>query len=211
MKQHDDRTPPKRIRITGLQEAQLNELIEADARCAAMYYEVGFDAAEVPVRSTAELAALTRHNNVRVAEADHVPVGFLVWRDESPGVAYLADISVHPDFQRFGVATKLLEDLKGQARGFRLKNIVVRCWEKANWALAFYKKHGFGPIDAGAPAKVQGWKDERSGGRPLVRPGEVVLWAPVGEAWVDEEPPVDEDDDETREDTLVTGSRRGEG
>jgi amino-acid N-acetyltransferase len=207
VKQDDDRTPPKRIRTTGLQEAQLQALVEIDALCSATYHDLGFDAAEVPVRSAGEIAALTRGHNVLVAEADHVPAGFLAWRDESPGVAYLAEISVHPDYQRFGVATKLLEVLRDEARNLRLENIVVRCWEKASWAQAFYKKHGFGPIEASAPAKVLGWKEERSGGRPLVRPGEVVLWAPVGKA-----PHVEDDDsgEEPDEDTLVTGSRRGD-
>jgi GNAT superfamily N-acetyltransferase len=206
MKPNDDRTPPSRIRTTGLQEAQLRDLIETDARCAAMYHELGFDAAEVPVRNEHDFAALTRGHNVHVAEADHVPAGFLAWRDESPGVAYVADISVHPDYQRFGIATRLLDVLKDEARSLHLENMVVRCWEKATWAMAFYKRHGFVPIDESAPAKVRGWKEERSGGRPLTRPGEVALWAPVGKAKV----VIDEDEPE-HEDTLVTGSRRGEG
>ncbi|MFO0758731.1 MAG: GNAT family N-acetyltransferase [Byssovorax sp.] len=205
MKPNDDRTPPSRIRTTGLQEAQLPELIQTDALCAAMYHEIGFDAAEVPMRGEHDFAMLTRNHNVRVAEADHVPAGFLAWRDESPGVAYLADVSVHPDYQRFGIATRLLEVMEDEARELRLHEMVVRCWEKATWAMAFYKRHGFSPIDDSAPPKVRGWRDERSHGRPLTRPGEVALWAPI------KPKPVLEEDEPEEEDTLVTGSRRGEG
>lgn len=183
MYQNDDRPRPKRVRITGLQEAQLSALVKVDAACAGMFHAVGFDAAEVPVRSEAELVALTHDHNVHVAEADQVPVGFLAWRDESPGIAYLADISVHPDYQRFGIGSKLLQVLRDEGRTLRLPYIIVRAWERASWAMAFYRLHGFGPIAAGTPARVVGWRDERlASGRPLTRPGEIVLWTDIGAA-----------------------------
>jgi amino-acid N-acetyltransferase len=196
----DDRIPPARIRMTtGLQEAHLPDLVKLDAACAAQFHEVGFDAAEVPVRSAADLVALSRRNSVHVAEADHVVAGLLAWHDESPGVAFLVDVQVHPDYQRFGIATRLLDALRDDARNLRLEQVVVRCWEKATWAMAFYRRQRFMPIDATAPAKVQGWKDERlATGRPLVRPGEVALWSPIGPA-----PKVMTDDEMDM--TLLTG------
>jgi GNAT superfamily N-acetyltransferase len=194
MSENSDRTPPKRVRLTGLQEAQMSDLLQVEAKCAAMYHELGFDAAEVPVRSAADLAALVRHHSVHVAEADHVPVALMAWRDESPGVAYLADLQVHPDYQRFGIATKLFELLESEARSHGFEHIVVRCWEKAAWAVAFYRRRGFVPLGDDAPAKVAAWKLDRSQGAPVVRPGEALLWAQVTPA------PRDEDeDDETEE------------
>lgn len=192
MSENDDRTPPKRVRLTGLQEAQVPELLKVDAQCAAMYHALGFDAAGVPVRTAADLAGLVRHHSVHVAEADHVPAALMAWRDESPGVAYLADLQVHPDYQRFGIASKLFELLETEARAHHFEHIVVRCWEKATWALAFYRSHGFAPLGDDAPAKVATWKHDRSQGHPIVRPGEVLLWAAVRPA-----PKVD--DDETEE------------
>jgi len=184
MQSNDDRTPPDRTRITaGLQEAQLADLVKLDGLCAGMYYDVGFDAAEVPRRDQADFVALARHNSLRVAEADHVVAGFLAWHDESPGVAYLVEVAVHPEYQHFGIAAELLDALREEARQLRLEQIVVRCWEKATWAMAFYRRQRFMPIDATAPAKVQGWKEDRlAGGRPLTRPGEVALWSPIGSA-----------------------------
>jgi amino-acid N-acetyltransferase len=199
MQPDDDRTPPKRIHLTGLQEGQLADLVELDAACAAMYHELGFDAAEVPTRSAAEIVALSRSNSVHVVEADHEVAGILAWHDESPGVAYLVDIQVHPDHQRFGLGTRLLEALREEARTLRLEQVVVRCWEKATWAMAFYRRQRFMPIDATAPAKVQGWKEERlASGRPLTRPGEVALWSPIGPA-----PKIMTDDEMDM--TLLTG------
>ncbi len=178
----DERTPPKRIRTTGLQEAQIQPLVEIERACAAMYHDVGFDAAEVPVRTPADIVALTRNHNLHVAEADHVVAGYLAWRDEAPGVAYVEALEVGPEHQRFGVATKLLEALKDDARGAGIRDILVKCWTRATWASRFYGKHGFRAIDAAAPEKVRAYCDgHASSGRPLTRPGEALLWAPVGD------------------------------
>jgi amino-acid N-acetyltransferase len=200
----DDRTRPNRVRLTGLQEAQLAPLVQVDAACSAMYYELGFDGAEVPLRSAGEIYHLGRRNKLSVAEADHEVAGFLAWHDESPGVAYLADVQVHPSYQRFGIATALIERMRDEARELRLGEMVVRCWEKATWATAFYKRQRFQPIDATAPSKVQVWKEEQlATGRPLVRPGEVVLWSPIGAApklFIDDESDL----------TLVTGELPGD-
>lgn len=198
MRTKDDRPPPARVRLTGLQEDQLADLLRLDAACAAMYYAVGFDAAEVPARREADFAALARSNSVHVAEADRVPAGVIAWHDEAPGVAYLTDISVDPAFQRFGIGAKLLDAVRNEARGLRLDQIVVRCWEKATWAMAFYRRQRFMPIDATAPALVKAWRDNYSSGRPLTRPGELALWSPIGPA------PKATDDDEI-DTTLLTG------
>jgi amino-acid N-acetyltransferase len=199
MQPNDDRTPPTRIRITGLQEDQLTALVELDAACAAMYYDKGFDGAEVPARVAGDFVRLSRQNNVHVVEADRVVAGFLAWHDESPGVAYLVDIQVHPDYHRFGLGATLLEAMRDEARDLKLEQVVVRCWEKATWAREFYRRQRFMPIDATAPAKVQGWKEERlASGKPLTRPGEVALWSPIGPA-----PKIMTDDEMDM--TLLTG------
>jgi amino-acid N-acetyltransferase len=200
MERDDQRTPPARIRITkGLQESALRDLRALDALCGAMYHEIGFDAAEVPERTEADFARLARSSSVRVAEADHVVAGFLAWHDEAPGVAYLSDLQVHPDYQRFGIGAKLLDAMRDEARNLKLEQIVVRCWEKASWAMAFYRRQRFMPIDATAPAKVTGWRDDRAAtGKPLTRPGEVALWSPIGPA-----PKLLPDDEDDL--TLLTG------
>jgi amino-acid N-acetyltransferase len=178
----DDRTAPAKIRMTGLQDVQLPALVELDRKCAEMYWQVGFDGAEVPVRSTADIAALTRAHNVHVAEADNQVAGYTAWRDEAPGVAYVAELSVHPDQQRFGIGSRLLDAVRADARTLNLEVATVRCWTKATWAMRFYEAAGFRPIDETAPEKVQVWAVEQSHVKPLTRPGEVALWAPIGHA-----------------------------
>lgn len=194
---NDDRTAPKRIRITGLQEAQLAALVAIEHATAAMYYEIGFDAAEVPTRATPDIVRLTRDHELLVAEADHVVAGWLAWRDEEPGVAYVEECSVHPDFQRFGVATQLVATLFQGARKAGLHEITVKCWKKAAWAWGFYAKLGFAEIGDSAPAKVAHWRDKRAAsGRPLTRPGEVALWLAVPPAAQQPEEPEEEEEDE---------------
>jgi amino-acid N-acetyltransferase len=185
----DDRTPPRRVRITGLQEAQLRDLVQVDAACSQMFYAMGFDAAEVPARSSAELVALTRDHDIHVAEADHTPAGFLVWRDEAPGVAYIADLAVAPDYQRFGIGTRLLQALGDDAREKKLELAVVRCWQKAGWAMAFYAANGFVAIDGHTPEKVRSWRaQQESTGKPVTRPGEIVMWAALKTPVADDAP-----------------------
>jgi amino-acid N-acetyltransferase len=194
---------PNRVRLTGLREEQLADLVQIDDLCSRMYAAFGFDAAEVPTRREADFVRLARENKFLVAEAEidgeRVNVGFLAWHDESPGVAYLADLQVHPDHHRYGYATQLITQMRDEARGMGFEQIVVRCWEKAAWAMGFYRRQRFMPIDATAPAKVQGWKEERiATGKPLTRPGEVALWSPIGAA-----PKVVVDDEMDM--TLLTG------
>ncbi|WP_129576017.1 MULTISPECIES: GNAT family N-acetyltransferase [Sorangium] len=166
--------------MTGLQEAQLPALAATEQACTAMYHEIGFDAAEVPARTLADIVALTRQHDVRVAEADGEAAGYLAWRDEAPGVAYLEEISVHPEHQRRGVATRLLAELHERARELGMEQIVLRARGRASWAQAFFKKAGFAPLGDDAPAKVRAWRSEQeAAGGPLTRSGEVVLWAAI--------------------------------
>jgi GNAT superfamily N-acetyltransferase len=192
----DDRTPPKRVRLSGLQEAHLIDLLAADQACAAMYYAVGFDAAEVPARTAAELAALTRDHNVFVVEADWKAAGYAAWRDEAPGVAYVDELNVNPEVQRFGLGSMLLGAIRNDARKHHIHHIVLRAWAKAPWAVAFYRKNGFHEMGGDTlPEAVLAWVTQKTdGGRPLVRPGEILLWGEVGAA-----PPAPVDEEENGE------------
>jgi amino-acid N-acetyltransferase len=177
-----ERVHPERIRLTGLQEAQLAELVDIERACTSMYYEVGFDAAQIRARTLPDIVALTRNHNVHVAEADHVVAGYVAWRDEAPGVAFIEGLSVHPSFQRFGVGSRLLERVREEARAVRLGELVLCTWKKAPWAMAFSRRHGFAELDDGAPAHVRAWRDAGEAGRAPLQAGGVLLWAPVAEA-----------------------------
>lgn len=180
MADEDDRKPPRKVRFTKLQEAQIEYLLQVEAACAGMYYELGFDGAEVPPRTEQDFYRLPRDHAVRVVEADDEVAGYGAWRDEAPGVAYLEELSIHPQYQRFGLATKLLARVMEEARENNFGELVLRMWDRAPWAKAFYDKAGFRNIDDAAPAKVREWLATKTeGGRPFLRPGERVLWIRV--------------------------------
>lgn len=184
----DDRTPPERVRVTGLQEAQLPALVELDQPCAAMMQELGVPAADAQARGVADFAALTRNYDVRVAEADHVVAGYLVWRDEAPGVAVIVHVAVHPEYQRFGVATRLLDAMRDMAREHHIAHAVARGPANATWAIALYKKAGFQPLGDDAPSPVRRWLAAHEGHG-------VVLWSAIAA-----KPPEEDDEDQPGDD-----------
>lgn len=191
----EKRVRPKKVRFTKLQEAQLPFLVQLEQATAAMYHEIGFDAAEVPPRSASDITGLVQRHSVIVAEADHEVAAYAAWRDEAPGVGYVEELAVAPDYQRFGIGRALVDQIREQARELKIRELVLRMWERADWAKAFYAKLGFAVIDGAAPPKVRTWLEDKSSGRPMLRPGELVLWAPVGEAPKEEEEPEDEPED----------------
>ncbi|MFO0616119.1 MAG: GNAT family N-acetyltransferase [Polyangiaceae bacterium] len=171
-----ERERPEKIRLSKLQEVQVPDVAKVEAATAAMYYELNFDAAEVPTRSQTDIVQLTRTHNVWVAEADYKVAGYCAFRDEAPGVAYVEELSVHPDYQRFGVGRRLFEKIVSEARDLGLTAVVLKVWERAEWANAFYDAMGMKPIRDDAPAKVRQWLEERSQGQVFQRPGEGVRW-----------------------------------
>lgn len=172
----DDRTPPKKIRITKLQEAQLMDLAAIEARCAQMFYEGGLGEAEIKPRSDLELAQLTRDHDILVVEADDHPAGFLVWADEPPGVAVIHDLMVTPTYQRFGVATRLLVELGERAVEHGITHAVAAPFRRASFSLAFLGVRGFVPLSGeAAPAGLQDWIDRRA--ETFVADGQELWWA----------------------------------
>ena len=56
------------------------------------------------------------------------------------GVALIRHAYVLPQWQRQGIATRLINHLKGLVTTPRL---LVGTWADARWAISFYEKHGF--------------------------------------------------------------------
>ena len=171
-------SPPSKIRVTRLNEAQLTALVAIEGEHASQHHAHGLG--EAIARGEREIAALTKRHNVRVVEADEKVAGYVAWRDESPGVAYLEDLLVGTDWQDTAVGEKLLESVKEEARGLKLPYLVTRVLSKAPYAPGLYKKAGFAPVDAAAPDVVQTWKGEQTaGGKALSEEGYAVLWAKI--------------------------------
>jgi GNAT superfamily N-acetyltransferase len=174
--QETPRTPPQKVRITKLQEAQLSELERIEAECAQLFYENGFSGDDMKPRPELEIAKLPRSHDVLVAEADHEPVAYLAWADHAPGIAWLPIIMVEPMHQRFGIGTHMLRELGEIARGHGIEAVVTPCWDRAPWGLSFLAVRGFQPMEQGGLIdKVSEWKSAAPD--DLIVPGQQLWWA----------------------------------
>jgi amino-acid N-acetyltransferase len=172
--------PPQRVRVTKLQESQVDDVVAVDLACKQAMHRSGVPIAEAPARGLAGIGKLVKMHNVLVADADGVVAGYAAWRDESPGVAYLEDLAVKPQLQRVGIATQLLDAVRGDARALSLPVLVSRCWTKAAAARAFLAKAGLVPLGDEPPEiaeRVALWREEQESatGHGVAREGQVVL------------------------------------
>jgi N-acetylglutamate synthase-like GNAT family acetyltransferase len=174
----EDRKPPERVRVTGLQEAQLQDLVAIEQRLAQHQADSGVPQDHLFVRSDVEIASLRRQHDVYVAEADHEAAGYLAWRDEAPGVAVLAVLVVDPELMRYGIGTRLLRELGEKATRAGIAHVVRVSPGRDKSELAFLAERGFLPGDAGKlPEKVAEWRD--GAGAEALGEGQKLWWAKV--------------------------------
>jgi len=170
--------PPQRVRVTKLQEAQIEAVVAIDLACKQGLHRAGIPEADLPARGLAGIAKLTKLHNVLVAEADGTVAGYAAWRDESPGVAYLEELHVKPELQRLGIGTRLLEAVREDIRAVSLPVLVTRCWTKAAAGRAFLAKAGLEPLgDSNERASL--WRQEQEAAGALAKDGQVVLVQPT--------------------------------
>jgi amino-acid N-acetyltransferase len=154
-----------------LAEQHVDAVVALEEACTAMYQQKGITQAKP--RTLREIVQLTKRHNVHVAEVENQVIGYVAWRDESPGVAYIEELSVHPDHQKKGIGKHLLELVRAEAAKLKLEDILLRTYSAAPWAAAFWKKNGFVPLDDKANEKVRQWKADQPD--PITEPGQAVL------------------------------------
>jgi amino-acid N-acetyltransferase len=175
---------PQRVRITKLQDAQIDAVVAIDLAAKQSMHRAGVPASELPARGLSGVAKLTKMHNVLVADADGTVAGWCAWRDESPGVAYLEDLAVKADLHRVGIATKLLQAVREEARGLALPVLLTRCWTSVPAARAFLERAGLVPLGEEPPEvaeRVALWREEQTSslGHVVARDGQVVLLQPL--------------------------------
>lgn len=156
-----DREPPVRVRLTGLQEAQILELVRIEADAAAEAMALGVCDDTIVMRGEAEIRGLVRDHDVYVLEADHQVAGYLAWQDQAPGVAMLSALVVAPPFRRFGLATRLLREAGEMAATHGIRVAVAVCYARAADTMCFLAARGFTPIEVRGrpPAPLEEWLD----------------------------------------------------
>jgi amino-acid N-acetyltransferase len=170
-------TPPQRVRVARLQDTQLDGVVAIDLACKQQLHRAGVPASQEPPRGVAGVAKLTKLHNVLAADADGVVAGYAAWRDESPGVAYLEELAVKPELQRHGIAEKLLDAVREEARALSLPILLTRAWSKNAPGTALLEKAGFTPLATHASDRATMWREEQeaAGGHGLAKEGQVVM------------------------------------
>jgi amino-acid N-acetyltransferase len=170
-------TPPQRVRVARLQDTQLDGVVAIDLGCKQQLHRAGVPESEEPARGVAGVARLTKLHNVLVADADGVVAGYAAWRDESPGVAFLEELAVKPELQRHGIAEKLLDAVREEARALSLPILLTRAWTKNAAGRALLEKAGFTPLATDTSERAKLWREEQEapGGHGLAKEGQVVV------------------------------------
>jgi len=98
---------------------------------------------KAPAELKARLEKLTRKDQVWVAEIETRCVGFMILTPNADGSLEVDWLDVHPDFQRTGIGTLLVDKaLKvAKARGFQA--LSIRTQVKNEKAIGFATKNGF--------------------------------------------------------------------
>jgi ribosomal protein S18 acetylase RimI-like enzyme len=91
----------------------------------------------------ARLEKLTRREQVWVAEVGTRGVGFMIVSPNNDGSLEVDWLDVHPDFQRIGIGTLLVEKAAKIAKAKKMKALSVHTWETNQKMLDLSAKNGF--------------------------------------------------------------------
>jgi GNAT superfamily N-acetyltransferase len=90
-----------------------------------------------------------RHNHVWVAvpsDKDNQPVGFAVV-DPKDNRFYLAELSVHKEWQRKGIGMRLISTIELQAKVEGFSSLSLTTYRDLDWNGPFYARAGFREVD----------------------------------------------------------------
>ena len=170
------REPPVKLRVTGLQEAQLADLVRIEGEIAFERAQAGVAASACVARTDTDLVVMMRDHDVRVLEADYEPAGYLAWRDQAPGIAVIEALTIDGTLRRYGLGTRLLREIGDKAKDHAIPFAVVLCPAGDMVARIFLSKRGFmtAKPDAELPTVVSAWLQGLGAGR--IVPGLELWW-----------------------------------
>lgn len=103
--------------------------------------------ADSPPLDPATLRSMIAQQNVWVAvTSDDTAVGFIAVQDLD-GMLYIAEMDVHEDWQRRGIARMMLEEVEGRARERGYEYVSLTTYRDVEFNGRFYAKMGFEEVD----------------------------------------------------------------
>jgi GNAT superfamily N-acetyltransferase len=103
--------------------------------------------ADSPPLDPATLRSMIAQQNVLVAvTSNNTAVGFIAVQDLD-GMLYIAEMDVHADWQRKGIARMMLEEVEGQARERGYEYVSLTTYRDLGFNGVFYARMGFEEVD----------------------------------------------------------------
>ncbi|KAH1500210.1 hypothetical protein KXV33_007556 [Aspergillus fumigatus] len=103
--------------------------------------------ADSPPLDPATLRSMIAQKNVWAAvTSNNTAVGFIAVQDLD-GMLYIAEMDVHADWQRRGIARMMLEEVEGQARDRGYEYVSLTTYRDLEFNGRFYARMGFEEVD----------------------------------------------------------------
>jgi len=124
--------------------ADINEMIEVEAQAGELFRTVGYDyCADGPNRDIEEHERIIANGVTFVIETGAGKlVGFAMF-EPMDGAVHLTEIDVIPDYQRQGLARRLIDTGTGWARDRGVKEMTLTTYRDVSWNAPYYTKLGF--------------------------------------------------------------------
>ncbi|KKA20969.1 GNAT family acetyltransferase [Rasamsonia emersonii CBS 393.64] len=146
-------------------------LAAVETSAAALFRTVNLGwIADMPPMEPSLLHRMISRNRVWVAVTSDVPVAFSA-AEPKDGLFYIAELSVHREWQRKGIATKLIAEMERQARQEGFSHLSLTTYRDIEWNGKFYAKLGFVEVEPAAAGvqHVKELEDEREKGHDITR------------------------------------------
>lgn len=136
--------PVQRYEITLAQPAHLSELAAIELAAATLFRDFAPAAPVLGEHTPLELLqAAQRQQQLWVALADEVPIGFALVAQIAAAHPHLLEMDVQPEHGRRGVGTALLRAVIAWGARSGYRQLTLTTFRGVAWNLPFYAKHGF--------------------------------------------------------------------
>ena len=151
--------------------AHLARLPAIERAAGSLFRSIGMDdvaEGETTPFSILEERAARGRLHVALVDGD-VPVGFSIWSPKD-GLAYIEEVSVHPDHAGHRLAARLIDRLAGDVRGEHAA-ISLATFRDVPWNAPYYARLGFEemPRDRVGPDHALSWKHQAENGLDMSR------------------------------------------
>jgi GNAT superfamily N-acetyltransferase len=151
--------------------AQASRLREIERAAGDRFRDIGMgDVADGDVTPAAILEARAQSDQLYVAlDSGDVVVGFLIWSPKD-GLAYIEEVSVHPDHAGHRLAARLIDQLADDVRT-RHTALTLATFRDVPWNAPYYAKLGFAELPlkrVGAQHQIS-WQHQAKNGLDMTR------------------------------------------